>query len=133
MAEADRLDLTGTWHGQYTYPTAKGPVHFVASLTETAGWITGQTEEIGTAGSARGVTITATLQGRRAGDSVTFLKLYDGQFREYDTVRYAGQVNGDGTEIEGAWTVPGSWSGKFLMIRPGGVGTAIRQVTEEKV
>jgi len=30
---------------------------------------------------------------------------------------YAGTLNGDRTEIEGIWTVPRSWSGRFLMIR----------------
>jgi hypothetical protein len=114
------LDLTGSWRGQYTYPSHKQPVHFTATLTETAGWLVGAIEEIGTVGSARGLTITATVQGRRSGFSATFLKLYDGAFREYDTVHYAGDVNHDGTEIEGRWTIPGSWSGRFLMVRAGG-------------
>ena len=49
------------------------------------------------AGDARGLTITATLQGRRTGRSVTWLKIYDGSFRLYDSVQYAGDINGDGS------------------------------------
>jgi hypothetical protein len=127
MSESDEpvgLDLTGGWMGQYTYPSHKGPVHFTATLTETAGWLGGAIEEVGTVGPALGQTMTATVQGRRTGRSVTFLKLYDAAFQFYDTVHYAGDVNHDGTEIEGRWTVPGSWSGRFLMIRAGGLAAA---------
>jgi hypothetical protein len=84
-------------------------------------------------GSSAGKTITATLQGRRTRRSVTFLKTYDAVPAGYDAVRYEGDVNGDGTEIEGRWTVPGSWSGKFLMTRAGQVGIALVQKVEEKV
>ena len=38
---------------------------------------------------------------------------------------YAGAVNADHTEIEGDWTVPGVWSGKFLMIRNRGQAQAV--------
>jgi hypothetical protein len=136
MSEADdagALDLSGVWHGQYSYPRNRAPVPFVATLTESNGWLTGATEETGVAGDARGLTITATLQGRRTGRSVTWLKIYDGSFRLYDSVQYAGDINGDGTEIEGRWTVPGSWSGKFLMIRFGGLAGALLQKATERV
>jgi hypothetical protein len=118
------FDLTGDWHGQYSYPSHHGPVHFTASLTEIASWLAGVIEETATAGPVRGTTITATVQGRRAGRAVTFLKLYDATAPAYDTVHYAGDVNDDATEIEGRWTVPGSWSGRFLMIRAGGLAAA---------
>jgi hypothetical protein len=102
-------------------------------LTESDCWLTGATEETGATGDARGLTITATLQGRRTGCSVTWLKIYDGSFRLYDSVHYAGDVNADGTEIEGRWTVPGSWSGRFLMIRSGGLSAALAREVIEKV
>ncbi len=116
---SEALDLSGVWHGLFNYPTAQPPVAFTATLTETGGLLGGATEEIGQVGEAAGVTISATLQGRRSGFAVVWLKIYDGAFRHYDTVRYQGDVSEDGLEIEGRWTVPGHWSGTFLMIRAG--------------
>ncbi len=136
MAEPDTnggLDVTGTWHGQYSYPRIKAPVHFLARLTETASWFSGAIEEVGTVGKARGVTISATVQGRRIDRSVTFLKLYDGAFREYDNVHYAGAINGEGSEIEGTWTIPGNWSGRFLMIRDRGLAAKVSRSVFETV
>ena len=34
-----------------------------------------------------------------------------------NSVLYAGRLSADRTEIEGAWTIPGIWSGRFLMMR----------------
>jgi hypothetical protein len=117
--EAPNLDLSGGWQGLYSYPSGREPVAFSAELRESGGWIEGGVREVGQSGEAAGLELNSTLQGRRTGRSVTFLKLYDGSFRRYDTVRYEGEVSDDGAEISGAWTVPGSWSGSFLMIRTG--------------
>jgi hypothetical protein len=117
----DALDLTGLWHGFYNYPVAQDPVPFTAQLTDMAGTLAGATEEPGHVGDAAGLTITASLQGMRSDFTVTLLKIYDGDFRLYDSVHYAGTISEDGLEIEGRWTVPGNWSGTFLMIRAGGV------------
>jgi len=41
-------------------------------------------------------------------------------------------LNADATEIEGTWTVPDTWSGKFLMIRSTGITQkATKNVTEK--
>ena len=131
---SDSENLTGLWAGLYSYPWgSRKPVFFAATLTDSEEWLAGNTEETATMGSAAGKTITATLQGRRSGRSVTFLKTYDDVPEGYDAVRYEGDVNGDGTEIEGRWTVPGNWSGKFLMTRAGQSGVALAQRVEEKV
>ncbi len=127
------LNLTGAWNGLFSYPSAIAPTPFTATLTDTGGWLTGTTEELAIAGDAQGKTITATLQGRRTGRSITFLKTYDGMPSGYDMVHYAGDLNHDGTEIEGSWTVPGNWSGKFLMIRASGAGMGLVREVEERV
>lgn len=129
----DPLNLTGGWHGIYTYPHSQDPVDFAATLDEADGWLSGTVSEIGSAGPARGVRLDAILQGRRSGRTVTLLKLYDGADRGYDTVHYAGQVNDDGTEIGGSWTIPGSWSGTFLMIRARGAKLALSRAATEQV
>ena len=128
------LDLSGLWNGLFSYAPGRGrePVAFSAALTERDGWIEGSTSEIGEAGEARGETLAATLQGRRAGLSVTFLKTYDKAFRGYDAVQYVGEVRNDGEEIAGKWTVPGSWSGAFLMIRSGPAPQARQARTVER-
>ncbi len=131
--QGDGLDLSGVWQGVYSYPVSRKPVSFVATLSETGGWLTGATEETGTVGDARGLTISATLQGRRTGRSVTFLKTYDGAYRGYDSVQYTGEVNEDGIEIEGRWTVRSNWSGTFLMIRSSGPPVASVAERSEEV
>jgi hypothetical protein len=55
------------------------------------------------------------------------LKTYDGANPHYVRVAYEGTLSTDGTEIEGRWIVPGSWSGKFLMIRSAGKEEAVRR------
>ena len=121
MSEAS-LNLSGLWHGRYAYPRGQSPVAFTATLTEIDGWLSGSIEEKAAVGRSAAVTLTAALQGRRTGYSVTWLKLYEGAPATYDTVHYEGDVSADGTEISGRWTIPGAWSGTFLMIRPSGTG-----------
>jgi hypothetical protein len=73
----------------------------------------------------------AALVGSRQGSAVEFVKTYDGANPNYGVVRYEGRLSSDGTEIEGRWTLPGNWSGKFLMIRPTGKREAVgRKVVE---
>ena len=127
------FNLTGLWRGLYSYPINRAPVPFTASLAESGSWLTGATEEVATGRAALGRTLTATLQGRRAGSSVTLLKLYNCSLRAYDSVAYEGAINAEGTEIEGRWTVPGNWSGTFLMIRGGEIAATRTRTAKEKV
>jgi hypothetical protein len=60
------------------------------------------------------------------------LKIYHGAFALYDSVHYAGDINEDGSEINGRWHVPGSWSGTFLMIRDRAAATAIAKEAVER-
>ncbi len=116
--DAGDSNLSGIWNGLYSYPRTRPPVHFVAELSELDGWLSGVIEERSDDDDDAGGMIGATLQGRRTGRTVTFLKTYDRMTRLRDAVQYQGEVNGDGTEIEGRWTTVG-WSGAFLMIRSG--------------
>ena len=118
------FDLTGAWQGLFHYPIAKPPVPFTAELTDTEGGLLGSTMETGEIGDAAGRTLSATLQGRRDGRAVKWLKIYDAEYAHYDAVRYEGVVSADGLEIEGRWIVARHWSGTFLMIRPAGLAKA---------
>ncbi len=51
----------------------------------------------------------------------------------YDSVQYTGEVNEDGIEIEGRWTVRSNWSGTFLMIRSSGPPVASVAERSEEV
>ncbi len=109
-------NLTGVWHGLYNYPHDNKGVSFVATLIETGSMLSGTTHEpcrVGPPG-----TLYATLTGVRRDRAVSFAKTYDGSNPFYRIVQYEGALSDDGNEIEGRWLVPGSWSGRFLMIRP---------------
>jgi hypothetical protein len=114
--EGDGPDLSGAWSGLYSFPKARPPVFFDADLTDADGWITGTVSETVKIGAHTRI-LTSTLQGRRTGRHVTWLKTYDDAPGEYDAVHYEGKVNADASEIEGRWVIPGNWSGTFLMIR----------------
>lgn len=111
------LDLSGRWLGVFSYPTAAPPVSFTAWLSEQAGWIVGAVEEQSGEGYGPRRRLGASIEGRRAGLAVTWLKLYDDPSRGYDAVTYEGAVSLDGLEISGRWSIPSSWSGAFLMTR----------------
>jgi hypothetical protein len=113
-------DLTGIWNGLYTYQDGRSTA-FVATLIESGGSLSGTTHEPSTLGASPGATLYANLVGCRRDASVSFTKTYDqpGVFHR-SPILYEGALNGDGTEIEGRWTIVKVWSGKFLMIRPRG-------------
>ena len=130
----DSLNLSGRWQGQYTYVgRQKEPVPFSANLNESNSWLDGLIEEVGTVAEAKGRPMAATVQGRRTGRSVTWIKIYHGSFRLYDAVQYAGEVSEDGQEIEGRWTIHGNSRGRFLMVRQGGQAAAQKRRTAVKV
>ena len=124
-------NLTGVWHGLYSYPIARAPVSFVATLIESASAVSGTTHEPCAFGGSPNEVLYATLLGSREDRAVAFVKTYDGANPHYRTVTYEGTLSPDGTEIEGRWIVPGNWSGKFLMIRSAGKAeTVSRNVFE---
>ncbi|MCI1438411.1 MAG: hypothetical protein LKI03_00410 [Acetobacter indonesiensis] len=118
MVKQDRSSLTGLWHGQFTYPRSFRPEFFTASLLDQSGALSGSITEKATETTAQQSILFATLSGRHSGSLVMFVKLYEGGNRQH-SVQYEGTVNEDGTEISGTWSIPGNWSGQFLMIREG--------------
>lgn len=126
------LNLTGVWRGLYSYRVAMPSVSFVATLSDAGGWFDGTTEEIGNVGDAAGRMLTASLQGRRSGRSLTMLKIYHRASVHYDSVRYTGDLNEDASEINGTWRVASNWSGTFLMIRQRAVAAALSREAAER-
>jgi hypothetical protein len=125
-------NLSGLWHGQYSYPMAKAPVPFIATLLDAEGALTGSITEKSTLPPRAGEALYAVVRGQRDGASVSFVKYYESDDERYQVVRYEGQVSGDGTEIEGVWRIE-EWQGKFLMIRGTQRGAAVEKGVLEKV
>jgi len=118
------IDLTGAWHGMYSLPNAvTAPIPFEASLIASESFVGGTITERATEGGRKGSILYATVSGSRAGQHVTFTKTYEPGSEPYTSVSYDGLLSGDGLEISGDWSI-GSWRGRFLMIRAGGLATA---------
>ncbi len=118
--------LTGLWHGQFSYPSTFPDEFFTATLLETPDWLSGSIQEVAKTGRSAGKTLYATLLGRRDGNAVSFRKTYESAARGH-SVDYAGTLNEDATEIEGEWSIPAHWSGRFLMIRATGLSQVLRR------
>jgi hypothetical protein len=116
MSEDAPQNLSGLWHGQYSYPKGPPPVPFTASLLDMDGALSGSVTEKSILPPRLGEALYATVCGQRDGASVSFSKSYETDDPRYQVVTYEGRVSGDGTEIEGTWRVAG-WQGRFLMIR----------------
>lgn len=124
--------LTGVWHGLYSYPVHLEPVYFVATLIDGGSSLNGMTHEAAIGKSGAPLTVFASISGAREGQSVDFLKSYGGEGGWTHSVSYVGQLSADGLEIEGRWTIPGDWSGRFLMIRnAGATERSVREVYEK--
>lgn len=127
-----RRDVTGRWEGIYNYPRGLPPNGFAATLTERAGSIEGKVEERGDVGDDRGATLSATVDGERIGSAVRFVKCYTSDTRAH-AVHYAGTLSPEGDEIVGEWTIPGVWSGTFIMVRQPGPAVTVEEDVGEDV
>ncbi|MBC6982129.1 hypothetical protein [Caulobacter sp. 17J80-11] len=125
--------LTGVWNGRYSYDGPYAPGDFVAVLFETGGHVGGTTHEPDWTGATADRLLYATVEGARQGADVRFVKTYDGSGGQTHTVRYTGVLSACGAEIEGAWSIPGACSGRFLMIRPAGPAMAVEREAVEVV
>lgn len=124
-------DLTGRWSGIYNYPALFPPNMFEADIRDQdgviAGIITQQREFFEGPGPSR----QAVIEGRRDGGTLSFVKYYDDPDRP--TPHYRGTIQPGGDEIEGEWTIPGDWSGTFLMIRASGSKASVERRASERV
>ena len=125
-------NLTGVWQGLFSYPHRYRAAAFTATLIEVGASVTGSTTEIAVSGPRDGMAVSALLSGRRTGRHVTFTKQYEGPRQPNHAVEYDGTASDDLMEIDGRWFIPGSWSGRFLMIRSGGRSVETARTAFEK-
>ena len=126
-------DLTGEWTGIFNYPYRFPSTQFQASLRDHGGLISGVTIEPDLEPQGDGGTLHAVLEGSREGSLVRFTKTYDDLRHAADVIHYEGQVDQSGDEIAGHWTIPGMWSGTFLMIRASRTDEKAARRVSEKV
>ena len=124
------FDLSGRWTGIFSYPSLLPPNSFEAEIRDVGGLISGVITQPREVFEPSGPDRQAMIDGRREGGEVTFVKFYDDL--ERPTPHYHGRIQADGDEINGEWTIPGDWSGTFIMIREGNAAaTAERRVGEQ--
>ncbi len=126
-------NLTGVWHGLYSYELYHEPVYFVATLIDTGSFISGTTHESEVGATGAPLTLFATLEGTSAEGDVVFTKTYDGSNGWTHSVAYVGRLSTDACEIEGRWTIGRKSEGRFLMIRNSGVTESVVREAFEKV
>jgi hypothetical protein len=129
-------NITGVWHGLYSYDVAMDPVYFVATLMSGASWISGTSHEAAHGEEGLPLTLFASLDGNRADTQIAFTKTYDGTGGWSHSVAYSGTLSPDATEIEGTWAIPDEngqmFTGRFLMIRSSGASEAVVRKVYEK-
>jgi hypothetical protein len=125
-----RRSLTGVWEGVYSYPAGRLPtVPFTATLIEAGSSLSGSVHEQCT---VNGGMLLFSLSGSMRGATISFAKTFVGSSRDYGLILYEGMINDDATEIEGRWTIPRDWSGRFLMTRSGGAPRAAADSRSEE-
>lgn len=127
------VDLSGGWDGIYNYPRTFPSAAFTATLVDSGGILTGETTELSGQRHDRGQTLHALIDGTRGGNAVQFVKTYDDIRRARSPIFYRGMVNGDKTEINGNWEIPGMWSGTFIMVRRIAIEVAVEREVAEPV
>jgi len=115
MSDGGEYDLTGEWTGIYSCPRYLPPNNFEASIRDSGGIISGVIRQPGEIIEPPGIHQHAVIEGRRTGNVVRWVKIYDDLSRA--TPHYEGMIQPGGDEIEGEWRIPGDWSGTFMMMR----------------
>jgi len=131
MAADTGHDLSGQWTGIFNYPAFYPPNSFEATIRDFGGAISGVITQPREFFEPPGGLQHAVIEGTREGNTLRFIKIYDDLARA--TPHYHGVVQPGGDEIEGQWTIPGDWSGTFLMIRGARVSETVGRRVSEKV
>jgi hypothetical protein len=125
------VDLSGRWSGIFSYPALFPPNAFEVVIQDRGGLIAGVVTQPREPFEPPGPSRQAIIEGRREGGSVNFVKFYDDLDRP--TPHYHGRIQPGGDEVQGEWTIPGDWSGTFIMIRASKEAARAERQVGEKV
>ena len=129
--DASDEDLSGHWIGMFSYPAEFPPNNFEAELRDTGGLVNGLINQPREIFELPGPPRQAVIEGQHRGGVLSFIKFYDDL--ERPTVHYSGVIQSGGDEIEGTWTIPGDWSGTFMMVRARKAEAVEERTVEEDV
>ena len=109
---ADSQDVTGylsgRWAGRYFYRNDVTGVPFEMNLVMSQGRIAGSVVEPNTFGDETSKNLYADFNGRIIGDSVRWIKQYDGTAGVNHAVQYEGVLDRAANRISGHWTTGGN-------------------------
>jgi hypothetical protein len=114
----DPLDMSGLWHGTYSYVGyARGAMPFAANIVDDGGHLSGtiiepSADEEQVFGAEE---VESVIAGARGGQAVDFTKTYQGVAWNH-SVDYVGRLSSDGQIVTGMWSVD-SLDGTFEMHR----------------
>jgi hypothetical protein len=109
------------------------PNSFIARLIDHSGALTGETLELCDDPEEPQGEIVAIFTGQHREGEVTLEKRYDDLRRADYVVHYVGRVGDEGHEISGSWSIPGVWSGSFVMIRERDMSQPVEARVSESV
>lgn len=115
----DPLDMTGLWHGTYSYVGyAHETTPFVANIVDGGGHLSGTIIEPSAYEEAEhggGEEVESVFEGARGEQAVDFTKTYQGVMWNH-SVDYVGKLSADGQTVTGMWSVD-TLDGTFEMHR----------------
>ena len=108
--------LSGVWDGVYKYGPEEhmAPVYFVLNAKVVGTHLSGSIREPNTFGDDTSTVLIARVDGEIEGESVHFIKTYDGTGGVSHSVEYQGLLDRDGVTVHGRWFIDES-SGPFEM------------------
>lgn len=130
----DPLDMTGLWHGTYSYVDhARETTPFAANILDEGGHLSGTIIEPshGEEQLFGGDDVEAVIAGARGGQAVDFTKTYQG-VSWFHSVDYVGRLSADGRTVTGMWSVD-TVDGTFEMHRDARLAGLAAQEQEAEV
>jgi hypothetical protein len=103
--QGEGANIGGAWNGLYFYRGYPEPVSYVALLIDVGTRFSGSIREFEGVISEKRILLHATVDGRRNGSSVSFLKTYDGTSGwKHSVGRHAQRrCNGDRRAVVCRW------------------------------
>ncbi|WP_051710987.1 caspase family protein [Andreprevotia chitinilytica] len=98
--------LAGQWEGYYRYDANKSvPVKFMLDAAVSGSRFYGKISEPNTFGDKQEAFLYANFEGAITGNTVTFVKTYDGSGGQHHSIQYRGVLDRASGVIRGQWVI----------------------------